>query len=234
MIKLLRKGAIEKPWVIRIIMIVISLAFVITMGWWGFSGPASQFVVAEVGTVPITLPQYQQAYDSTYNFYRNLFKDQFNEDLVQQLDLKKTVVNNLIEKQLWLVAAEKMRVEVSDQELSDFIVKQQTFHREGRFDPEIYRRVLAVNRYTPEAFERLQREDLAVEKVKTLLRESVIVTGIESRELQSQLVSDEETASADNQKQLQGLLLRKQEMALETYLNTLRRQIPITVNETLL
>jgi len=234
MLKLLRKGAIENVWFYRIIMIVLSLAFVITMGWWGFQGSSAQPVVARVGDVPITLEQYQQAYDGMYKFYRDLFKEKFNEDLVKQLDLKKTAIHNLVEKQLWLLAAQQIGVEVTDQELSNFIVRQQAFQREGRFDPEVYRRVLALNRYTPEVFERLQRDDLAVEKVKALLKASVSVTGIELQELQAQPNSPPATAPPANQEHLQGLLLRKQQMVLETYLNSLKTQIPISIDEKML
>jgi peptidyl-prolyl cis-trans isomerase D len=235
MLKLLRKGAIENVWFYRIIMIVLSLAFVITMGWWGFSGPADQHVVAQVGKVSITLEQYQQAYDNTYKFYRDLFKDRFNDDLVKQLNLKNTVINDLVEKQLWLIAAQQIGVEVSDQELSDFILKQPAFQREGRFDPEVYRRVLARNRYTPEVFERLQREELAVEKVRALLRDSVSLTDIDLQELQAQPApSSQATPASADQEQRQGLLMRKQQMALETYLGSLKSQIPISINEKML
>ena len=234
MLKLLRKGAIENVWFYRIIMIVLSLAFVITMGWWGFRGPTDQHVVAKVGKVSITLEQYQQAYENTYKIYRDLFKDQFNDNLVKQLNLKKTVINDLVEKQLWLLAAQRMGVEVSDRELSDVILKQQAFQREGKFDPEVYRSVLTRNRYTPEGFERLQRGELAIEKVRDLLKNSVSVTDIDSQELQAQPASSQVPPASANQEQLQGLLMRKQQMALETYLSFLRSQIPISIDEKML
>ena len=234
MLKLLRKGAIENVWFYRVIMIVISMAFVITMGWWGFKGSSVQPVVARVGGVPITLEQYQQAYDGMHRFYRDLFKEKFNEDLVKQLDLKKTVVHNLVEKQLWLLAARRIGLEVTDRELSDFILRQQAFQREGRFDPEVYRRVLALNHYAPEVFERQQRDDLAVEKIKSLLKASVTVTGIELQELQTQPNSPQEASPPANPEQLQGLLLRKQQMVLETYLNSLKAQTPISIDERML
>ena len=234
MLKFLRKGAIENVWFYRIIMIVLSAAFIITMGWWGFSGSTNEHVVAKVGKVSITLEQYQQAYDNTYKFYRDLFKDQFNDNLVKQLNLKKTVINDLVDKQLWLIAAQRMDIVVSNRELSDFIIKQTAFQREGKFDPEIYRRVLARNRYTPEGFERMQREELAIEKVRALLKDSVSVTDIDSKELPAQPASSPATPASANQEQLQGLLMRKQQMALETYLSFLKFQVPISIDEKML
>lgn len=227
MLKLLRKGAIENIWFYRIIMIIISLAFVITMGWWGFGGPPEQHVVAKVGDTAITLDQYQQAYDNAYRFYRDLFKDQFSDDLVKQLDLKRTVINNLVERELWLLSARQMRLKVTDQELLEHIMKQQAFHRDGRFDTEVYKRRLAGIRYTPEVFERLQREDLMVEKARVLVKGSVAVTAAELNEAKA-------TNPSADQDPLQGLLLRKQQLAQEAYLNSLKSRVPITINDKML
>ncbi|MCI0527580.1 MAG: SurA N-terminal domain-containing protein [Nitrospira sp.] len=234
MLKILRKGAIENVWFYRIIMIVLSLAFVITMGWWGFGGPSEQHVVAKVGKTSITLEQYQQAYERVYKSYREIFKDQFNEDLVKQLNLKKTIIDGLVDRQLWLLAARQMGIEVSDQELSDFILKQQAFQREGRFDPEMYKRIVSRIGYTPEAFERIQRDDLLVEKVRSILKASVTVTDIESQELQAQPASSQPATPSTQQEQLQGLLMHKQELALEAYLNSLKSQVPIFIDEKML
>jgi peptidyl-prolyl cis-trans isomerase D len=234
MLKILRKGAIENVWFYRIIMIVLSLAFVITMGWWGFGGPSEQRVMAKVGKTSITLEQYQQAYERTYKSYRDIFKDQFNEDLIKQLNLKKTVIDGLVDRQLWVQAATQIGVEVSDRELSDFILKQQAFQRQGKFDQEVYRRVLGRIGYTPEVFERIQREDLMIEKVRGLLKASVAVTDIESQELQAQPTSSQPANPSAQQDPLQGLLMHKQQLALEAYLNFLKSQIPITIDEKVL
>jgi len=235
MIKLLRRGAIERPWVIRIIMILISVAFVITMGWFGYDASSRQRVVAKVGEVSITDQQYQQAYDSNIRRYRDIFKDQFNEDLIKQLNLKNNVINNLVERQLWLMAAREMDIEVTDRELSDFILKQQAFYREGRFDPEVYHLVLARNlRISPEEFERVTREDLTVEKVRNLLKASVTVTEMELKEIQDTPVPSQAESSSISNETLRGVLLRKQAMALNTYLNGLKSKIPITIKEKML
>jgi peptidyl-prolyl cis-trans isomerase D len=234
MLKTLRKGAIENVWFYRIIMIVLSLAFVITMGWWGFGGSSEQRVVAKIGKTSITLEQYQQAYERAYKSYRELFKDQFNEDLVKQLNLKKTVIDGLVDRQLWLLAAKRMGVEVSDRELSDFILRQQAFQRQGRFDPEMYKRIVSRIGYTPEAFEREQRENQVIEKVRSILKASVTVTDIESQELQSQPVSSQPGTPSAQQEQLQGLLMHKQELALEAYLNFLKSQVPVSIDEKML
>jgi hypothetical protein len=41
MIKLLREAAHDYPWFLKSIMGLLALAFVITMGWWGFGQEAA-------------------------------------------------------------------------------------------------------------------------------------------------------------------------------------------------
>jgi hypothetical protein len=145
MIKLLRHGAIENPWVYRIIMLVIAVTFVITMGWWGFSNDSRQ-VVARVGDRSFTLDEYERAYRNYERAYRDALKEQFTPELAKQLDLKHLVVNSLIERQLWQDTARQMGVTVTAGELAKSIASITAFQNErtGRFDAETYRRVLAA------------------------------------------------------------------------------------------
>src|SRR3990172_185843 len=101
MLELIRKGAIDNPWLFRIIMGIIAITFVVTMGWVGLSAPTSD-VVAQVNNHKISLNEYRRSYQNAIEFYRNLFKDGFNEDLVKQLNLRRQVMNNLIDHRIWL------------------------------------------------------------------------------------------------------------------------------------
>ena len=234
MIKLLRKGTIENVWVLRIMILMISLAFVFTMGWFGFDGSSSQYVVASVGEVSIPMEQYQRAYDNAYRFYRDLLKDQFSEKSIEQLDLKNSVIHGLVEKQLWLKAAGDIGLEVSLQELSDFIGAREAFQRNGRFNTDVYRRVLAQSRMTPDLFEQSQKEDLLVEKVKNLVKTSASVTQFELQDVQKVQGSAPEASLPDPQYLYRNLLLHKQQLVLEAYLSFLKARTPITINEKML
>jgi peptidyl-prolyl cis-trans isomerase D len=57
MLKILRKGAVENPWIYRTIMFLIAGAFVISMGWWGFSDEGDPYV-AQIDQARITRAQY--------------------------------------------------------------------------------------------------------------------------------------------------------------------------------
>ncbi len=53
MIKLMREGAHKYPWLLKSIMGVLAIAFIVGMGWWGFSETQNN-AIASVGDLPIS------------------------------------------------------------------------------------------------------------------------------------------------------------------------------------
>ena len=99
MIKLLREAAHDYPWFLKSIMGLLALAFVITMGWWGF-GQEGGNVVASVGDQVVPLDEYRRAYENTYRFY----KDKGQNDIKDEF-LKQFVLEQLIDNRMWLHVA---------------------------------------------------------------------------------------------------------------------------------
>jgi len=52
MLKVIREGAIERPWFYRTLMGLIAVVFVLTMGWWGFE-ENKEDVIVSVGDDPL-------------------------------------------------------------------------------------------------------------------------------------------------------------------------------------
>lgn len=143
MIKLLREAAHDYPWFLKSIMGLLALAFVITMGWWGF-GQEGGNVVASVGDQVVPLDEYRRAYENTYRFY----KDKGQNDIKDEF-LKQFVLEQLIDNRMWLHVAKEMGLTVSDEDLRKAIMQRTEFQKNGNFDPEAYRRLLSANRLTP-------------------------------------------------------------------------------------
>ena len=66
--------------------------------------------------------------------------------------------DQLIESRLWSRVAREMGVVVTVNELRDSIVKISAFQNNGKFDSELYKRVLSQNQLTPEQF-KVTREE---------------------------------------------------------------------------
>lgn len=227
MIRFIRQQAVENRWILATIMGVIAVTFVIGMGWFGFT-PSSQRVVATVGGVPIPLQEYEAAYRRTYEAYQNIFKDQFTPELIKQLDLKHTVLNNLIDQQLWRLTAERLGLSVTDEELTAALIKIPAFQRGGQFDPVVYEQTLLRNHWTPQRFEETQRLELLADKARAAVRTSIALLP------QDQPPAPPTPAGAAPAQTPEALRQQKEERALLAFIQALRERTPTTINERLL
>jgi len=232
MIKLMREGAHKYPWLLKSLMGILAIAFVITMGWWGF-GEQQTDAVASVGNLNVTRDEYRRAYENTYRFYKEKVQGDFKEEALKQF-----VVDGLVENKLWILAAKEMGLTVTADELRDDIVQRDDFRRNGKFDPELYRRVLAANRLTPSLFESLHANELLGDKARTVVRDSVALTPAEIVEAQALMArltpAGSKSGNSANERILQDVLLQKQQRALAAYKESMKATVPIQIHKELL
>ena len=233
MIQILREGSHKYPWLLKSIMGLLAITFIITMGWWGF-GEQKVEAVASVGELTVTRDEFRRAYENTHRF----FKDKGVND-VKDEELKKMVVEGLVEGKLWSLVAKDLGLTVSAAELRDNILQVPAFQKDGKFDPEQYRRLLAANRLTPALFETLQGTELLREKAMTVIRDSVALTPAEITEAQSLMSRQLPTettpgARAASEQLMQDFLAQKQQRALAAYREAFRSRVPVDIHKELL
>ena len=231
MIRLMRESAHKYPWLLKSIMGALAVAFVITMGWWGFSERESN-AIASVGDETISRDEYMRNYQNAYRFYKENIKGDFKDE-----ELKQFVIEGLIENKIWMLAAKDMGLTISPEELRDDIMRRPDFQRNGQFDPELYRRILASNHLTPAIFESLYAADLLNRKAQTVVRDSVALTPTEIAEAQALIVRQPEQGQAGasaSDRILQDLLFQKQQRAVIAFKESWKARIPIQIRKELL
>lgn len=150
-------------------------------------------VVAEVGKYKITGEEYWRTYDRVFNFYRDMYKEKFDQEMQKKLNLKEGVLNSLVDNRVLLIAAKEGGITVSDEELNEAIKNEQAFMKDGSFDSAIYQNRLRLMRLTPEAYEAAKRQDLILTKMRRLIELS---TAIPADELAKTSGPDEQTTKA--------------------------------------
>ena len=232
MIKLMREAAHNYPWLLKSMMGVLAIAFVITMGWWGFGEQRGQ-VVASVGDFTISRDEFRKAYENTYRFYKDKVPGEFKDETIKQY-----VVEQLVENRTWLIAAQDMGITVTQDDLRDVITQIPEFQKNGRFDPELYQRILAANHMTPAMFEAMEMKDLLSNKARMVIRDAVVLTPTELAEAQAlmlrQTESDPAKAAAAKDRAIHDVLFQKQQRAITAYTESLKTTVPITINRELL
>ena len=186
-------------------------------------------VIAEVGKYKITAEDYWRTYDRVYRFYREIYKDQFDEEMEKKMNLKENVLNSMINERVLLTAAQKAGITVSDEELQDSIAREPAFMKNGVFDKDVYVNRLRLNRITPEEFERSQKRELTVSKMRRLVELSVDVPG----SAEDAVSPDASNGQATRMIQ-QAMLNDLREKALNSYIEGLKRNMKIKVNKDLI
>ena len=183
MLKTMRQHA--KYFYVLFFIVILSFIF------WGVGVDQSDRVdvVAEVGKYKITGQDYRTAYDNFSRNYRDIYKEKFDEDMRKKLKFNEMVLNSLVDNRVLIIAAEKQGIEIGDNELSEDIVNESAFFKDGIFSNETYINRLRIMRLTPDAYEAVRRKELMVQKIVRLIELSA---GIPEIELSS-LAGNEET-----------------------------------------
>lgn len=232
MIKVMRNASHNHPWLLKSIMGILAIAFVITMGWWGF-GEQTGSAVASVGDLTVSRDEFRRAYENMYRFYKEKVPGEFKDETIKQF-----VIEQLVDNRLWLIAAKDMGITVSDADLREMIVQIPDFQKNGAFDPELYQRLLAANHLTPAIFEAAQTKEILGNKARMIVRDSVALTPSEIAEGQALMTrpqdSDPAKAATAKDRILQDMLFQKQQRALMAYQESLKAKVPIKIHRELL
>lgn len=158
-----------------LLILLIFAAIIIVFIFWG-AGPTGNGgnAVAIVDGEQITVKDYLNTYKSEYEYFKNTFKGEFNEEVATKMNLKQRALDILINRALVVQAARDKRVRVTKEEIQGMIMAMPAFQKSGVFDKETYFNVLAANKIKPADFEEGVRVDLLANK----MRETVI-SGIE-------------------------------------------------------
>ncbi len=181
MLNIIRQHA--DSWMVKTVLWLIILAFLGTIFYsWGMGGtPGSRGgVVATVEGIEIPYSQYDKTFNNLINFYRDQFKNQFSEDLIQRLDLKTQALDALIHRKLLLLESENLNIQVSDEELVEHIQSFPAFQKDNKYNQTYYDNYIQFNRLTHLDFEEGQREALRIEKLEKMISGNTLVSKTEA------------------------------------------------------
>jgi peptidyl-prolyl cis-trans isomerase D len=174
----MRKHA--SSWIIKFLLAAIIVVFIP----WGVQRYTSQRSsrVADVNGTIITLGDYRNSYTNLVEQVRQSFGNNLNDELIQALQLRKRALDQLVDRALMLQEAEKLKIQVSDEELAQTIRDIRAFQTAGVFDNQRYLNALSRTKLSPETFEEQQREALIIDKLQSFITGNIKVSELEARQ----------------------------------------------------
>lgn len=208
-----------------VLFFIVILSFI----FWGVGTvdkSSNAEVVAEVGKYRISAQDYARVYEGMLKFYRDLYKEKFDEEMQKKMNIKEKAIDALVGQTVLLIAAQENGITVSDSELKDAIVNEPAFMKDGVFDSNVYQNVLRYSQLTPGMYEAKRREDLAIKKMTRLIETAALTpdTGLD-------------TISADEQtkKMIRDAMMGDaKEKTVQSFVEGYKKKIKVKVNTQLL
>ncbi len=167
-------------WVIKFFLGIIVVVFIF-LGI-GSMNSSKNDVVATVDDEPISIKEFRIVHENMMEQLRRQFGENLNEDLLKALNVKKQALDTLINQRLIQNQADRLGIVVSDQELSQSLMKVPAFQKNGQFDMDRYQKLLQLNSMTPAEFEAMQRNAIKEQKLSAMITDTVVVSDLEARQ----------------------------------------------------
>lgn len=167
-------------------IVVAFAAIIIVFIFWGVgpsgNGNNDSSVVATVNGEAIPYKEYANLYKKELEYYKETFKEQFNDEMARKLNLKQKAVDILINRALAIEEAESQGMKVTDDEVQQAIMAIPVFSKDGAFDKELYFKVLSSNRINPAEFESSVKADLMTARIREKVLKDIAVTDQELKD----------------------------------------------------
>lgn len=170
----------HRRWLFIFLWLVIG-AFIILYipAFQGATAGSPAETLGRVGSLPITVGEFQKAYLRQRQLYERLYQGRLNEAILKNLGLDEQVFQSLVAEKLMLLEARRLGLSVGDAELARSLAAAPDLQLNGRFMgvEELKRRLQGAS--LPE-FEETRRLQLLTEKLEALVTDGVGVSAAEA------------------------------------------------------
>lgn len=173
MLEFIRERA--QGWIAWIIVGFLILTFSV----WGieyYLSSEAEVNVAKVGEEKITAEEFQRAYQNRRMQLQNALGERFDPGMINDAELKKDVLERLIERRLLLQMAGAAGLRVTDAQVAQTIRSIPALQEEGRFDQQLYLQFLESIGESVSSFEETVRQDLLINQLQRGLAQTEVIS----------------------------------------------------------
>ena len=164
---------------IKIVRYVFAIFLIIPFGLFGidyyFRTPLGGDTVATVGNLRVSQVDFEQALRQQQELYQQQFGRNFDASLMENPEIRKSVLDRVINERLLALGAERAGVRVGDRQLAERIAAEPAFQQEGKFSKERYDAIARSQGMTPVALDERLREDYRLQRYRDAVVETAIV-----------------------------------------------------------
>ncbi len=158
---------------------VFAIFLVIPFGLFGidyyFKAPVGGDTIASVGSQRIGQTEFDNAIRQQTETYRQQFKGQFDASLMDNPEVRRAVLDRLVNEKLVVIGAERAGIRMDDKELAQRIAAEPFFQVEGRFDKDRYETLAKSQGLTAAGLDERLRADYRQRQFRDSIAETAFV-----------------------------------------------------------
>src|ERR1044071_6709987 len=150
MLDFLRKR--KRNWVITLFLGIIVVTFALFVGSGKFRDQGAGDI-AEINGESISQREFAIQYERAVERYRQMFKGSLTPEMIKGLNIKGSLLEELIQRRLMLQEARNLGLTATDDDLAEHLALAPELQVGGRFSKDRYLQILQTNRLLPAQFE---------------------------------------------------------------------------------
>jgi peptidyl-prolyl cis-trans isomerase D len=163
----------------RFVRLVFAIFLVIPFGLFGidyyFKAPVGGDTIASVGSQRIGQTEFDNAIRNQTEIYRQQFKGQFDASLMDNPEVRRAVLDRLVNEKLVVIGAERAGIRMTDKELAQRIASEPFFQVEGRFDKDRYEQLAKSQGLTTVGLDERLRADYRQRQFRDSIADTAFV-----------------------------------------------------------
>ncbi len=159
--------------IVLAVLIILVLPSFVFLGVSGYTNMVTKDSdLAKVGNSTISEQEFDAVLRNQYENLQRNQSDEFDPALFDQPEVRKALLDRLIERQLLIELAQKEHFSASDNALREHIAAMPELQEDGAFSPERYEQMVRMVGMDTQGFEQSQRAELSLSRVLDPMLES--------------------------------------------------------------
>jgi peptidyl-prolyl cis-trans isomerase D len=163
----------------KVVQFLLAIFLIIPFGLFGvdyyFRTPMGGDVVATVGTQRVSTSDFEQALRQQQEMLSAQFGRNFDSSLMESPDIRKSVLDRVINERLVGLGAERAGVRIGDKQLANRIASEPAFQEDGKFSKSRYDAIARAQGFTAVGLDERLREDMRISRYRDAIMQTAIV-----------------------------------------------------------
>jgi peptidyl-prolyl cis-trans isomerase D len=164
---------------LKVVQFFLAVFLIIPFGLFGvdyyFKAPLGGDTVATVGKLRVSQGDFDQALRQQQEMLQAQFGRNFDASLMENPELRKSILDRVINERLVAVGAERSGVRIDDKQLAERIASEPAFQEDGKFSKQRYDAIARSQGFTAVGLDERLREDMRLARYRDAIVQSAIV-----------------------------------------------------------